>query len=237
MCVLAFAWNMHPRWRLVAAGNRDEFHDRPAAPLGWWADRPDIAAGRDLASGGTWMGVSAAGHFAVITNVRGQSPRPDAPSRGALVTAALAGEPLDALEAYNGFNLLSVSAQAARFITNRPDVRSTVLEPGLYGVANAGLDEPWPKTVRLKTILSGWLAGDADGLEPLFAGLTEEVPDDPALGSIFIRNRVYGTRCSTVVALDHAGAGWVVERRFAPNGAATGQTAIALAAPSCRRRR
>ena len=32
MCVVAFAWNAHPRWRLLLAGNRDEFHAREAAP-------------------------------------------------------------------------------------------------------------------------------------------------------------------------------------------------------------
>src|SRR5690606_36381371 len=66
MCVLAFAWHAHPRWRLVLAGNRDELHARPAAPLARWPD-PDSAllAGRDLRSGGTWLGVSERGRLAV----------------------------------------------------------------------------------------------------------------------------------------------------------------------------
>lgn len=226
MCVLAFAWSIHPRWRLVAAGNRDEFHDRPAAPLARWADRPGIIAGRDLASGGTWMGVGPEGRFAVITNVRGQTLRTDARSRGFLVTAALAGEPLGDLAACNGFSLVTVDPGAARFTTNRPQLAAQALQPGLYGLANAELDAPWPKTVRLKTILSGWLGGPADDLAPLLASLAEEVPDDHAFGSIFIRNPVYGTRCSTVVAVDHAGAGVIVERRFAPNSAASGETSI-----------
>ena len=48
MCLLVVAWRSHPRYRLVVAGNRDEFHERPAAPLGWWSDAPDILGGRDL---------------------------------------------------------------------------------------------------------------------------------------------------------------------------------------------
>jgi len=33
MCVAAIAWQAHPRWRLVAIANRDEFHERETAPL------------------------------------------------------------------------------------------------------------------------------------------------------------------------------------------------------------
>ncbi|WP_170913514.1 NRDE family protein, partial [Xanthomonas axonopodis] len=28
MCLVALAWKVHPRWRLLLAGNRDEFHER-----------------------------------------------------------------------------------------------------------------------------------------------------------------------------------------------------------------
>ncbi len=31
MCVAAIAWHAHPDWQLVVIGNRDEFHERPAA--------------------------------------------------------------------------------------------------------------------------------------------------------------------------------------------------------------
>ena len=48
MCLLVVAWLSHPRYRLVVAGNRDEFHDRPSAPLGWWGDVPGVLAGRHL---------------------------------------------------------------------------------------------------------------------------------------------------------------------------------------------
>jgi uncharacterized protein with NRDE domain len=47
MCLVAFAWKSHPRWRLVLAGNRDEFHGRPTAALAAWPGC-GILAGRDL---------------------------------------------------------------------------------------------------------------------------------------------------------------------------------------------
>lgn len=228
MCVLAFAWACHPRWRLIAAGNRDEFHARDAAPLAEWDDHPGVIAGRDLRSGGTWMGVSRQGRFAVVTNVRGAGAVA-ARSRGELVTDALLGAPPHAPGEYGAYNLIAADRATATFSTNRPTPAGHALAPGVYGLANAGLDEPWPKTVRLKAILSDWLAGSADAPEHLLTGLAEEVPEDPALSGIFIRNPVYGTRCSTVVAVAADGEGTIVERRFTPAGEACGETRLAFA--------
>jgi uncharacterized protein with NRDE domain len=128
MCVAAFAWQAHPRWRLVAIGNRDEYHERPAAPLARWDGGAGIIAGRDLRSGGTWLGVSEAGRFALVTNRRGYGEAaPDRASRGALVTDLLQGhgrygDPIVApLGEFNPFNLILADSAEARFLSNRPD--------------------------------------------------------------------------------------------------------------------
>jgi len=95
MCLIAFALAADPRYRLILVGNRDEFHDRPAAALDWWPDAPDIAGGRDLQAGGTWLGVHRRGRVAAITNVREPSAPPpagDEPSRGGLPRAFLDGD-------------------------------------------------------------------------------------------------------------------------------------------------
>jgi uncharacterized protein with NRDE domain len=247
MCVLAFAWQAHPRWRLLLAGNRDEYHARPAQPLERWKTPSHLLAGRDLKSGGTWLGVSEQGRFAVVTNLRGYAPPdPDLASRGALVTDYLAGagdfaDPRTAdLEAFNPVNLIIADGQGACFMTNRPEAARTTLASGLYGLSNGRLDEPWPKTMRLKSVLLDWITGDAARPETLFDGLYEEilpdigrdpsapsdVPQEPNHSPIFIRNSVYGTRCSTVVAIDMAGNGIILERRFSPEGAETGETVL-----------
>src|SRR5690606_4510081 len=88
MCVIAFAWNAHPRWRLLLAGNRDEFHARPSAALARWTDAP-IIGGRDLRAGGTWLGVAPGGRCAAVTNVRDRSDPQLGLSRGLLATDAL----------------------------------------------------------------------------------------------------------------------------------------------------
>jgi uncharacterized protein with NRDE domain len=252
MCVLAFAWQTHPRWRLVLAGNRDELHARPAAPLARWAAPDHLVAGRDLQSGGTWLGVSERGRLAVVTNLRGYgAPAPDRASRGALVADLLAGEgayadPDEApLRDFNPFNLIVADHARARFLSNRPHDIRTDLSPGLYGLSNGALDEPWPKTLRLKAILLEWLMGAAAQPEALLDGLREDVlagaglapaapsdaPLEPTLSPVFIRNPLYGTRCSTVVAVDAAGAGVIIERRYSAEAEAMGDTRIVFAWP------
>ena len=248
MCVAAFAWNAHPRWLLVAIGNRDEFHERPAARLAAWEGDAGIIAGRDLRSGGTWLGVATSGRFALVTNLRGYGdPDPTRASRGSLVTDLLAGsgryaDPDTApLDAFNPFNLILADGESARFLTNRPEPVRTHLAHGIYGLSNGALDEPWPKTLALKAGLLDWLVSEAgEDLAPLFDTLRSERLEDiglhPAQASDvpleapetppFIRDPIYGTRCDTVVAIDREGRGMIVERRFSPSGAAAEETAL-----------
>jgi uncharacterized protein with NRDE domain len=244
MCVAAVAWEAHPRWRLVAIGNRDEYHARPAAPLAAWDN--GMIAGQDLKSGGTWLGVTDR-RFALVTNLRGfGDPDPQRASRGALVTDLLTGagryaDPQTApLHDFNPFNLFLADADGLTFLSNRPAAIRSPLAHGLYGLSNGALDEPWPKTLQLKAALLDWLTGAAEDFDPLFAALREErhadvglppstpsdVPREPRDSSVFIRDAVYGTRCSTVVVVDRDGAGLIVERRFDRDAAATGETTL-----------
>ena len=86
MCLIVFAYRVHPDYSLVVAANRDEYYRRPTAPAGFWEDCPAMLAGRDLEYGGTWLGVTVHGRFAALTNYRDPAAhRPEARSRGALV--------------------------------------------------------------------------------------------------------------------------------------------------------
>ena len=92
MCIISLAWQAHPRWKLVAIGNRDEMHGRPAEPLARWDDHGHLLAGRDIQAGGTWLGVSEQGRFAVVTNVSGYgAAEQNRAFRGDLLKGFLAG--------------------------------------------------------------------------------------------------------------------------------------------------
>jgi uncharacterized protein with NRDE domain len=253
MCVLALAWRAHPHWRLVVAGNRDELHSRPARGLARWDKADHLLAGKDLQSGGSWLGVSENGRFAAVTNLRGYDP-PVAGriSRGSLVTDFLLNEGVYAdpakadLSQFNPFNLIIADRRKASFLSNRSDNLQTLLAPGIYGLSNGALDQPWPKTMRLKQKLLEWIVNGSGkpGLlledlredtlpeEGIRRAVASDVPQEPPLSPIFIRNPIYGTRCSTVVAVDEQGNGFISERRYTSAGEAAGETALSFLWPA-----
>jgi uncharacterized protein with NRDE domain len=253
MCLLVLAWRTHPRFRLVVAANRDEFHARPAAPLAPWADLAGVAGGRDLQAGGAWFAVDAGRRVGIVTNFREFGrPRRSAPSRGGLIPAYLAaarppGEYLQGLETdapgYAGFNLLLADRDALWYASNRAEQFARQLPPGIYGLSNEFLDTPWPKLVRVRARFEGLLESarspDPDALTAdLFAMLAdrETAPPDTVppgdlspewarkLSAPFVLDSTYGTRCSSVLTISGQGAMRMTERRFDAEGAQTGQS-------------
>ncbi len=234
MCVAAIAWLAHPRWRLVAIGNRDEFHARLTAPLAAWDN--GIIAGRDLQAGGTWLGVHPAGRFALVTNLRAAGyPKEDRASRGALVTDWLLHQPLGDLAAMNPFNLFLAGPDGAELLTNHPAPQRQPLVPGIHGLSNGSFADRWYKTLRLEAALAGWLVASGHSTAPLFAALADRTPapdtPDAEFSSVFIANPAYGTRCSSVVLVDDAGEGTIIERSFNASGQMTGEAAFGFRWP------
>jgi uncharacterized protein with NRDE domain len=247
MCLVIVALAAHPRYALVVAANRDEFHARRALPAHWGSDPPysGVLAGRDLIAGGTWMGVRRDGRWALVTNVRaGRENDSQAPSRGELVPAVLdaAYQPSIALatlmrnaNSYNGFNLLAGDKGSAFWMSNHT-AEVQPLSPGIHGLSNARLDTPWPKLSRTKDAVSAWAMRGDDDLSPVFAALADRTrasdEDLPATGvslewerllsSPFIVSADYGTRCSTTLTITRNGAARFVERSFDVHGNAIG---------------
>lgn len=227
MCVVALAWQVHADWPLILIGNRDEFHARPAAPLGAWDDGSGIVAGRDLLAGGTWLGAHpASGRIIVVTNVRGALPDPAKESRGALVVDLLRGDgrfadPVVAdLDCFNAFNLLAIGDGKVRLLSNRPQPQILSLRPGVHALANEPIDSPCPRAERLRAALAAVVDSQRDP-DRLLDMLSAE--DDPAL---FLRGDIYGTRASTLVAVAADGSARMIERRYEAGGRPVGTTAL-----------
>jgi uncharacterized protein with NRDE domain len=253
MCLIALAWRAAEGFPLVVAANRDEWRERPSEPAQWWPDHPGLLAGRDLQAGGTWMGITRGGRFAAVTNFRDPSDkRSTARSRGGLVTEYLLGtdspkEFLAGLAArareYNGFNLVLGDATSLFYYGSR-EGEARAIEPGVHGLSNHLLDEPWPKVVRagrrmqdvlgasapapalFETLSDTTLAGD-DELPSTGVGLEWERRLSPAL----IVGPDYGTRASTVVTLSCLGEVSFEERTRDPQGAVTGTAVHRFALP------
>ena len=225
MCTILFAYDCHPRYKLVVAANRDEFYQRPTAPAAFWADNPDILAGRDLKEGGTWMGITTSGCFAALTNYRDPSSfKAEARSRGYLVKDYLnsnmapetyAADLVDGGSAYNGFNLLMGTCQSMYHYSNREQIIRKV-PAGIHGLSNALLNTPWPKVSKGIKELSNLLQHDDIKAEQLFAMMADrEQPDDQdlprtgvslemerMLAPMFVISPNYGTCLTTVILVE-----------------------------------
>lgn len=244
MCLILFALGQHPDYPLVVAANRDEFHARPTAGVHRWQVPDGILAGRDLEAGGTWLGLSPDGRFAAVTNVSETPAAGDWLSRGDLVRDFLEGtrsatafsKNLDG-ERYRGFHLLAWDGRDLVFSSNRDAAQR--LEPGIYGLASAGLDEERFKLGRGRQALSSLLAHrktEPDLLPDLFTLLSDRTLPDagrPAamsgdgwrhrLEACFIVDAVYGTRASSVALLGREQA-LLAERVFGPMGQPAGES-------------
>ena len=234
MCLAAFAINASSRWPLVLASNRDEFFDRPALALAAWQTQSGqrVVSGRDERAGGSWLAISPQGRVALLTNVREASAQPHPNSRGELVIDWLScsadarsfAEKKDAA-LYGGFNLVIGDLQRHQWHawTNRP-VGSAPRPPqtladGVYGLSNAAVDTPWPKTTALKSALRTALGAPSQAElqsqlfkalgDPTLAdigslphtGVPQKLEHGLSSAHVSLPERNYGTRCASVMVV------------------------------------
>lgn len=222
MCILFIAVKAHPQYPLIVAANRDEFHVRPSQSLRQWPDVDGVIAGRDLQAGGTWLGLHERGRFAALTNIRRPDLiKSDAPSRGALVVAALQasdsqayGQQLLAGGGHNPYNLVFGDINNLQvFCSVSRELK--VLAPGVYAVSNGEPDAQWPKMQRGVQMLQHALATDRLSSTDLQAMMRDkhraadaQLPDtgvglavERMLSPIFIEGDDYGTRTTSLLFL------------------------------------
>jgi uncharacterized protein with NRDE domain len=257
MCLIAWRWSPQSPAPLIWAANRDEFAHRATGALQPWAAKGNsVLSGLDLAlepiqgMHGTWAGINKHGKFAWLTNIRDPlHVNPESPSRGHLVSRYLCNQtrPADYLAAvhskaqrYNGFNLVvgQLGKHAVCQHYNSATGKVSALKPGVYGLSNADLDSPWPKTralVQAVGLHSAAQHGDQLNTAALFEALAnpqrcggDDLPStgvpieiEHVLSSAFIaaniRGNAYGTRSSTVGWV-HEGTARLEERSFDAKG-------------------
>tara|TARA_R110001599_G_scaffold59056_5_gene163731 strand:- start:7913 stop:8701 length:789 start_codon:yes stop_codon:yes gene_type:complete len=251
MCLIVFNWQPNSHRPLTLAANRDEFHQRASLDAHFWDDHPSIFAGRDLEKQGTWLGLSKndkANSFkmAALTNFRRIDPQKYLHSRGEITRNFLASEQT-ALEyaqeilfsQYAGFNGLFFDGEAlvyCHYGMNADPVIHT-LDEGIYGLSNAKLDSPWPKSEKTKVALQTLdKNGDHDMVaNQLFNILRDDTQADDSLlpdtgigieferllSPAFIISPSYGTRTSSVVIINQESnkqTAYFKERQFSNKG-------------------
>ena len=238
MCIVALAWQVLEQTPICLLSNRDEFYARPTIQLHLWENTP-IIAGQDLQSGGTWMGVTASGRWAIVTNFRdGQDKKTYDTSRGALVEDFLLSDltPIrfaqqleQKQQQYAGFNLFMGDQAQAVYMSNRGEAPQ-VLAKGVYVVSNGLMSEHWEKTAHLRKRFTQeflpMLQDNAnqddienaawDILEDERKVISELLPAtgisaemEQLLSSTFIQSPVYGTRCSNFLNMRNQQWNWL----------------------------
>ncbi len=239
MCLITFAYRVHPVYKLIVVANRDEFFERPTQTAHWWEEYPQMLAGKDLKSKGSWLGVTKTGRFAALTNFReGMTLKPNTPSRGELVTDFLTKsinqnayleQVHEKGDAYNGYNLLTFDGINMGYTSNQ-GIEPTILNSGIYGLSNHLLDTPWIKVQKAKQNLTRLMTLTDFSVEEAFKMMQDDVkvedvdlPDtnipkdlERMLSSMFIKSPNYGTRCTTIVLIDYEGYVTFEERSFVP---------------------
>ncbi len=223
MCTLAIYFQEIPHYPVVVAANRDELLSRPStSPTLLW-ESPCVVGGKDLISGGTWLGVNSAGMVAGVLNRRSTTAAdPNKRSRGRLCLEVLKRHnPAEALaflatqraKDYNPFNLLIATATSAYVGYSLVDTISIQpLCPGLHLLTNLNLNDPTcPRIYRSyqRFAQATQIFHRSDSLTEFFSLLhtilsdhTDPLdPRDPITsGSLCIHSNGYGTHSSSLLA-------------------------------------
>jgi uncharacterized protein with NRDE domain len=213
VCTLVVAFHHLTNRPLVVLANRDERLDRPAAPPRRWPGEPFVAP-RDLAAGGTWLGLTDGGMFVGITNRFGV-PKDDArKSRGDLVVRALRAPSARALHAslagldpllYNAFHLLYVDRDAV-FVTwsDGSALHQATLGAGVSVVTErslGGSDEGRTEAILARMTALG-TGADQEALEETMRIHGEPPPHGTC---VHLPELGYGTRSSMTLVVGEDG--------------------------------
>ena len=135
---------------------------------------------------------------------------------------------------YGAFNLLVGTPESLWYIGNRGAPPQAVT-PGVHGLCNGLLDDPWPKVQRAKQRLANALTVDSSP-EQLMEVVNDhyqppdsELPDtgvgmelERLVAPVFIQSPRYGTRASSVVELSRHSDPIMLEQGWLPDGTADG---------------
>ena len=165
MCLALIAIEQHPVYSVIILSNRDEFYKRATSSAHYWPENPNLFAGQDLVSGGSWLGVNKSGSYALVTNYRNPiTYNPLMQSRGLLVSNYLSEPESISPDAYikniaptskdfNPFNLIVGNNTNSIYYSN-VEKKARKLTHGLYGLSNHLLDTPWYKILKAKELFN-----------------------------------------------------------------------------------
>jgi uncharacterized protein with NRDE domain len=222
VCTLALYFRTFEAYPLIVAANRDEHYDRPSAAPALLNTRPQIIAGRDLRSNGTWLGVNNHGLIAGILNRRSDSEQQGSSkkrSRGLLCMDVLksasgraAKEFLqDHRVSYNPFTLLFADRQEAYICYNDEQrIITQKLKKGLHVLSSAAefemhsakADRAYARFANLSTRVQPINGTAVESIAALQAVLADHSPGEDSTNAgdaICVHRESSGTVSSSVI--------------------------------------
>lgn len=243
MSLIALAWKYYPHYPLMILYNRDEFRERKAEIVHRWDTEPVLYAGRDIKSGSTWLGITATGKFAALTDFHRHIEQDTKPSesRGKLLVEYLQSDqdPESFLESTTSrrkktlpFNLLVGDQERLFYCCSVSNVEQE-LSPGTHCLSDYFMDTPMPKCKYMQKQLQKRMIDDLltdQEREELFTLLArpmrfqDDLPQrgyssevERELSPIFLDLGNYGTVSSSVITVDHTGLVVFSERSYQPD--------------------
>ena len=222
MCTISMLIGV-AEYPVVLAANRDEMYARPTRPPERLAS--DLVGGVDVQSGGTWLALRRDGQFAAVTNQRALADRPThVRSRGLAVRELAAADDQDgyvaALDprAYADMNLVWGSAAGVRlaYVRHAGTKEIIHLPRGIHVLTNDRLASPdFPRAARFELAIAPHVGAPwRELVHQLVRALGDHMrfevaapPHLPAdlareVTATCIHTSLYGTRSSTIVALE-----------------------------------
>lgn len=219
MCTVLILFRPGDAWPLLLGANRDERVDRAfLPPARHWPEAPGIVAPRDVAAGGTWLGLNEHGVVATIVNGMDRlGPLAGKATRGGLVLRALAERDAeDAAQAiaaeradrYRGFTMVIADRASAHAVSSdERTMRAWRLEPGHHLVTPDGCDVTW--SPRFAAHFPAFAAAPPpDPGRNDWSSWSEILrhadDDDPHRAMTVVTGIGFGTVCSALIALPAA---------------------------------
>ena len=235
MCTLILLRRSGHEWPILLAANRDEMTDRPSSPPArHWLDRPDVVAGKDELSDGSWLGLNDHGVVAAVLNRTGSlGPADDKRSRGELVLEALdhadaqsAAQALANIDptAYRSFNLVIADNRDGYWLAARNGAISIESHPIPEGYSIfTSQDRNEVRAPRIGAYLPRFEAaaipdparGEWSQWEALMATRLEDNQTRFDDAMCIITERGYGTVSSSLIALPEPAPAARAHWRFA----------------------
>jgi uncharacterized protein with NRDE domain len=220
VCTLILAYRVWPGIPLWVAANRDEKLSRPSGGPRIWREGPaSFLAPVDRVKGGTWIGLSATGVFAGITNRLGTVPAdPGRRSRGLLVVDALlspsartARDRIAALDphAVNRFHLLVADRAGAYLVWSDGErLAARDLAAGIHVLTERSLGSAVAVREQHIAAALGRYAASAPPSDATLQKLLSFHGDDPFEGTcVHAPSYQYGTLSSTWIRVQDDPAG------------------------------